>query len=40
MMPFIIPIFDRKAKQDLEVIRQRKAAEAAAPADDPDGAPR
>ncbi len=40
MMPFLIPIFDRKAKQDLEVIRRRKAAEAAEPADDPDGASR
>ncbi len=43
MLPFLIPYFDRKAKQDLEVIRQRKAAEAAehpeaaAQPDDPEG---
>ena len=43
MMPFLIPYFDRKAKQDLEVIRQRKAAEAAdsaESADDPEATPR
>jgi hypothetical protein len=43
MMPFLIPYFDRKAKQDLEVIRQRKAAEAAdsaEAADDPEATPR
>lgn len=40
MLPFLIPYFDRKAKQDLEVIRQRKAAEAAEQADDAEGTPR
>ena len=28
MLPFLIPYFDRKAKQDLEVIRRRREAEA------------